>query len=102
MGRLHNINNTILIKKIYINPTPGPPKKMSINHFESFFCDSKGKDFLIVGVTDPMKSFFAKFFHSGTPQDAPKLKRSHFSEFKIFEKRHFLASNPLETINTDM
>ena len=62
----------------------------------------KGKDFLIISVTDPMKSFFAKFFHSGTPQGAPKLKRSHFSEFKIFEKRHFLASNPLETINIDI
>ena len=34
--------------------------------------------------------------------DPQKLKKWHFSKFKIFEKWHFSASNPLETINIDM
>ena len=54
-----------------INPIPGggggiqcpPYGKMSINNFESYFLDSKGNDFLIIGVTDPMKPFLANFFH---------------------------------------
>ena len=75
---------------------------MSINHFESNFLDSKGDDFLNIGVTDPLKPFLVKFFHWGTLQGPPKLKKSHFSKFKIFEKRQFLASNPLETMNIDM
>ena len=49
-----------------------------------------------------MKSFLAKFFHWGTPRAPQNLKKSHFSEFKIFEKQQFLASNPLETMNIDM
>ena len=40
-----------------------PYGKMSINNFESYFLDSKGNDFLIIGVTDPMKPFLANFFH---------------------------------------
>ena len=75
---------------------------MSLNNFGSYFLGHKGKDFLTIGVTDPMKSFWQNFFTGGPPQGPPKLKKSHFLEFKIFEKRHFLTSNPLETINIDM
>ena len=69
---------------VWSNPIPG-------GHFQSYFWGSK--DFLIIGGTDPIKPIFA---------GPLKLKKLHFSEFKIFENWHFLASNPLETINIDM
>ena len=41
---------------------------MSVNHFKAFLGGSKGNDFLILGVTDHIKPFLAKFFHLDTPE----------------------------------
>ena len=62
----------------------------------------KGNDFSIKGGTELLEPFLAKKIRRGAPQGPWKLKKSHFSGTEIFEKEHFLASNPPKIINIDI
>ena len=68
-----NIFMTFDIKLFYVilsltlflvgGSSDAPYCKLYINHFERYFLDLKCNNFLIIGVTDPMKPIFANIFH---------------------------------------
>ena len=76
---VYNLNETTLHLTLFETGGAFNTPLRKINHFKSYFWGSKGNDFLVLGVTNPLEPFLAKFFQWETPQGPKSLKITFFS-----------------------